>query len=183
MWRHAATQGRVEQADGTGLAIGKLCQNVGNTKRRERGRHSTKHRLSSTRVPGFCGLSVAHEHVPFDATKCSVDVFEGLASLASPRQGRNNLSRAGMGGLVNPMERGRQRATAGALNHRSPARAVHARSCGPSPRRPGRSLRAERLVQQRLAADCLQPALLRRSGFRQQLKAGVGLQKREARHA
>ncbi len=32
---------------------------------------------------------------------------------------------------------------------------------------------AERFVQQRLAADCLQPTLLRRSGLRQQLKASV----------
>src|SRR5882724_7213816 len=32
---------------------------------------------------------------------------------------------------------------------------------------------AQRFVQQRLAADCLQPTL--RSGFRQQLKAGVGM--------
>ena len=48
---------------------------------------------------------------------------------------------------VNPRERRRQRATAGALNRRSPARVVHARAGGPSPRRPGRSLRAERFVQ------------------------------------
>ena len=65
-----------------------------------------------------------------------------------------------MGELVNPRERGRQRTTAGALNHRSPARAVHARSCGPSPRRPGRSLRAERLVQQPSGADGPQRRLL-----------------------
>jgi hypothetical protein len=183
VWRHAATQGRVELGRWHRACDREFIPQCGEQKEESARGHAKRHGLSSTRVPGFCGLSVAHEHVPFDATKCSVDVFEGLASLASPRQGRNNLSRAGMGGLVHPRERGRQRATAGVLNHRRPARAVHARSCGPSPRRPGRSLRAERLVQQRLAADCLQPALLRRSGFRQQLKAGVGLQKSEARHA
>jgi hypothetical protein len=37
--------------------------------------------------------------------------------------------------------------------------------------------RAKILAEQRLAADCLQPPLLRRSGFRQQLKAGVRTRK------
>ena len=34
---------------------------------------------------------------------------------------------------------------------------------------------SEHLAEQCLAADCLQPTLLRRSGFWQQLKAGVRL--------
>ena len=130
-----------------------LSQYVGNKKKRARGRHAARHRLSSTRVPGFCGLCGAHTSVTFDTKKCQVDVLKGLTGLASPGQRLNILSIAGMGGLVNALERGRQRATAGAFNHRSPTCAVHARSCGPSPRRPGRSLCAERLVQQSLASD------------------------------
>ena len=70
VWRHAATQGRVEQAGGTSLVLWSLDHNGGNTKRRERGRHATRQGLSSTRVPGFCGCCVAHEHVTFSDEKC-----------------------------------------------------------------------------------------------------------------
>ena len=85
------------------------------------------------RIPDVCVLRRVREHVPFCAQKCSVDVFEGLTSLASPLQTLNSVRRAGARRPGKPTERCRTRPTAETRGERWTAVA------SPTPSTPGQA--------------------------------------------
>jgi len=65
VWRHAATQGRVEQASTRVLPFRDLLQNVGNEKEAARKGSHNRVRLASGRVTGAHHPSTASENVTY----------------------------------------------------------------------------------------------------------------------
>ena len=63
MWRHAATQGRVEQAGGTRLALWSLYHNGGNKKEASEERALSRSALVSGGFPGLGTFRRAHDEV------------------------------------------------------------------------------------------------------------------------
>jgi hypothetical protein len=109
VWRHAATQGRVELGRWHRACDVEITPQCGEQKDEKLGKafnescacQKTGSRFfRSLRNSCACYLSFK---------KCEVDVFESVTHLIRPRQMHNNLQRAGGRRPVKPTERGRTR--------------------------------------------------------------------------